>query len=231
MPDDEFYYTVITGDIVGFTGLPPDRRFSAHRVIADSLQDLNYRYSLWPKGSTGYAMFRGDSFQCIITNTLEAMRVVMILISDLLRRKERLEFRIGMGVGTVEFLHNENVTLSIGEAFTNSGKAFDGLYSYQRLAIVTPWQRVDDMLRASIESLDYIISKWTPQQAEAIYHFLLGRKQVETSRILNITQSAVNQRLQNAGHYAVRGILDFYRHVMLDISPGPFNVFYKDKDL
>ncbi|HMB46255.1 MAG TPA: hypothetical protein VKL21_10575, partial [Candidatus Methanoperedens sp.] len=100
----------------------------------------------------------------------------------------------------------------------------------------TPWAEINEELRTECALLDALIQRWTKEQAEAILyqiqrpkfnvfpsiaqedleHSKQGLTQVETAKILNISQSAVFQRLKIAGYWAVQVFLEHFKMIIQD---------------
>lgn len=208
------YSSVINGDIVNSSVIVNSGRSlrSCTDRIAETLGNINYDYNIWPKGQNCCSFFRGDSFQFLIEQADETLHIVLIFLSKMLsQREQRINLRLGIGIGSVDYIDRNDVTFSHGTAFLNSGKAFDSMHRWQRLVIYTPWEEKTNVLQAFCAALDHIILKWSPEQAEAVYHYLIDEKQIDIAESLGITQSAVHQRLSGAGHYAVRETINCSR--------------------
>ena len=88
-----------------------------------------------------------------------------------------------------------------------SGQALDGLKSYQRLIVKTPWPALNEKWKVISLLLDAIMQKWTEEQAEAVFYWLKADNQKEIAEKLEIKQPAVHQRLQLSGHFAIKEVL------------------------
>jgi hypothetical protein len=205
-------YGVLTGDLVGSKTLERDRPPVLNVLkrafkAALSFEQAPGEFTLFSR------IFRGDSFQAVVSDAANTLRVALFLRARLLMVNLPVgqpDARIGVGIGTIESLNKARIEESDGEAFRYSGRALDGLRGYRRLSLLSPWARWNEQLEPLASSLDAIILRWTPEQAEAISYMLQGRKQREIARRLGVKQPAVQQRLLKAGHFAVSDCLSFF---------------------
>jgi hypothetical protein len=176
--------------------------------------------------------YRGDSFQCALSEPKHALWTAMYLRAELIklrRRDIRVDIRIGLGLGTFSTWNEQDISASDGEAFQLSGKALDSLKSakekYRRLRIYTPWPDADVFFSILASSLDAVSQRWTLEQSEAISLSLINKTQDEISRELKVRQPAVQMRLQAAGFYAVREALEYFGRTIDGriIKPGVYN--------
>ena len=119
------------------------------------------------------------------------------------KNRKTVDLRLGMGVGTIHNLNERKIEESDGEAFQNSGSAFEKIKSYRRLSLITPWKEINNGWRPSLALIDALMQRWSLEQAEAVYGWLQGKTQKEISSELRIRQPAVSQRLGLAGHFAL----------------------------
>jgi predicted transcriptional regulator len=62
--------------------------------------------------------------------------------------------------------------------------------------------------------MDILIHDWSDEQAEAMFLNLTGKKQMEISQLLGISQPAVNRRLK-AGHFdTVRKFINRFEQLL-----------------
>ncbi len=78
---------------------------------------------------------------------------------------------------------------------------------------------INQHLNVLAASLDAIMQRWSIEQAEAISLWLLGNTQESIANTLGIKQPAVHQRLQLAGHFAIREILDYFTWLTKKYKP------------
>jgi len=70
----------------------------------------------------------------------------------------------------------------------------------QRLAILTTEKELNEEFLLSCSFMDIMIHDWSDEQAEALFLNLTGKNQMEISKMLGISQPAVNRRLK-AAHF------------------------------
>jgi len=210
---------VLTGDLVKSTLFRSKRAeiLERFRHILDSARQF-------VKDKDEFIVFsdiyRGDSFQGIVSRPSISLKVALYIRSELLKiiiGKEQADARIAIGFGTVDSLNKERVEESDGEAFRCSGEALDGIKTYRRMSITSTWEEKNRHFRLLASFLDALIQRWSVEQAEAVSLWLQGNTQQSISKRLGISQPAVQQRLQNAGHFAVQEALEYFEGLMQKI--------------
>jgi hypothetical protein len=107
------------------------------------------------------------------------------------------------------------VVTSDGTAFQVSGLNLDAITKSGELIIIAGAD--DDFTsewQVHSEALNYIIGRWSPPQAEAMYLQLQDHTQQTIARKLKIKQPSVHQRLQGAGWPVVQKILNRFESVI-----------------
>ncbi|NJD76255.1 MAG: hypothetical protein FIB08_04060 [Candidatus Methanoperedens sp.] len=209
-------YAVITGDIVGSSRFKIGRqREEVLLILKDSFQKIGLTDII----ASPFAIYRGDSFQGVISKPEEALRASIILRANLLSRFRgkgvRLDARIAIGLGTIDYLPKKQVGEGDGEAFRNSGMELDTMKKEElKLIIKTPWQNINDELRTECVLFDALVQRWTKEQAEAIVYHIQGLKQEEIAAVLGISQPAVFQRLKSASYRAVQVFLERFKTII-----------------
>ncbi len=207
-------YAVLTGDLVDYSKLEDSERVDYVNCLREILNNLNEKNII-------FEIFRGDSFQAVLPSSRVALTVALIIRSYIVSRKLsskkkiRPDVRIAIGVGTIDNYNEKNISSSDGEAFRNSGPELDRMdKKRQRVVIKTNWTEVNGELKTECFLLDAITMRWTANQAEAVYYTLSGKNQVETAKILNITQGNVSSKLNSANFDAVRVMIDRYKELV-----------------
>ena len=178
-------YAVLTGDVVGFS----DSLYSYKKIDRDYdfIEILHHKLTkvvnlITQEIQFPLEAFRGDSFQLVLTNPLDALSVALALRAALISgypfkgfkeiKPKRLQLRIAIGLGTIEYL-SSSASKSDGEAFRKSGPFLDSMKGKEaRLSIITPWKSVNDEFDVETALIDTIMNKWTSAQSEAMmYHF------------------------------------------------------------
>ncbi len=207
---------VISGDVVKSS----KRELSRDAILARLNRALaDTRGFLQKRNCSFYAsdIYRGDSFQCALTEASYALWAAIFIRTELIDLRQdgiRADVRLGVGLGSASSWNEKNITSSDGEAFRLSGRALDELKSgkekYRRLRILTPWENDNLAFQALSANLDAIMQSWTFEQAAAMSLFLRAINQAGASRILEVKQPAVQNRLRKAGHFAVKEALEYF---------------------
>jgi len=208
-------FLVLTGDISGFTKVPPDKR----EKLLRSLRDL---ITSWASPAEAQ-IFRGDSFQMLFSEPREALqRSIQIrcwLKSNPLSDNAALDARIAIGIGEVTY-RGKTVLDSDGEAFHLSGRAFDSLADNEHLRIVTADRQLNEQLDVICRLMDIITAGWTRSQAEVIFMTLETKTQQQIAAELTIAQSAVSNRLRLAKWTEVEKAVNYISGVLGQASCG-----------
>ncbi|MBN1292325.1 MAG: hypothetical protein JXB48_10845 [Candidatus Latescibacteria bacterium] len=220
------FFAVITGDLVKSKRLPNQNTvlsalnsaFNSVQLFLECKQNSNILCA-------PFQIFRGDSFQGVISNPELALHVLIILRASLRcirhtqRRKNSIDVRLALGIGTVNYLPDKKVSEGDGDAFRRSGTLLDTLKKKPVfLAVDTPWPDINKELDVECALLDAIIYKWSAHQAEAILGYLRGLTQAEIGNNLGITQAALSLRLRDAGSKAIEICCNRYQNIIRDVS-------------
>src|SRR5688500_15183352 len=112
--------TVITGDVIGSSELPPPSRKKLQRLLDTFFKDATHQ---WP--DLNIQQYRGDSLQALLTTHRQmALRLGLSLQSFLI--KEEFAVRLAIGVGDISYKSKDVIT-SDGTAFQASGPLLDEL--------------------------------------------------------------------------------------------------------
>ena len=223
---------VITGDLVKSRKIKEEDIEPVLNSLKNTFSEIN-KNVLNNKGS--FEIYRGDSFQCLIPYPEKAL-LIAIIIRAQLRTYEPTTFsnkqitkpifyaysdaRIAIGLGTTSY-NAIRIVESQGEAFNNSGFAFDTLKKEnERLTISTPWHEMNEELKVESKLADAIISRWTASTSEAIYHYLLYNKtQQELAHQLNISQPGVHNRLVKYGYIdSIQAFINRYEQLIAKVN-------------
>lgn len=223
--------SVITGDLVKSRKIKDADIANVINSLKDTFNEINHQLL---NGKGAFEIFRGDSFQGLIPKPDQALLVAIILRAHLRtyepsgvmtgRNKpgKPLLFaysdaRIAIGIGTVSY-NADRITESQGEAFQNSGIAFEAISKENKcLVILTPWEKINSELEVEFQLADALISRWTASTAEAIYHHLLyGKNQKELAAQLKISQPGVHNRLVKYGNInSIHAFINRYHDLII----------------
>ncbi len=191
--------SIITGDIIN----------SRKTTTQNWLVPLKKIFS---KLNTG-EIFRGDSFQ-VEVNNIEETFLIALIIKSTIKINKSVDVRMAIGIGNKEY-DAGNIKESSGEAYINSGKAFDSLKK-QTLTIKSPWKELDEELNLALELGLLTMDNWTPNSAEFVKTSLnhLDATQKQLSEILQISQSSVSERRKRSGLNEILKLEKRYRKLV-----------------
>ena len=201
---------VITGDIVASS---KRNREDLLQHLKEILAEIN---ALQPTLDLPFEIYRGDSFQGMVLNPEETLRYALLIRTNLKKKAASggRDARIAIGIGKVDYIA-KSISESDGEAFRNSGPVLDNLKQENiGLKIKTPWTQINREFDVSLLLADAIIKRWTVAQVEVISETLMGKKQREIAEKLNISQSAVNQRLKAGSWNAISELVNRFNTII-----------------
>ncbi len=185
---------ILTGDIVDSTKMHVEERNSMLRML-QSLPEL-----LSPVTAIDLEIFRGDSFQIRVVNTIDSLKVALAIRAHIrsfkfAEYKRQWDARISIGIGTVDY-ENGTLAMSDGEAYRASGRGLDAIGKC-RLIVETPWEEVNKELRVSTAFADDIVSGWTQSQSRVMFQSLITDiSHAEIGCLLGITRQMVDKALR-----------------------------------
>lgn len=218
-------YGIITGDIVSSQSIMPGIRQKLFEDINLFLKEIKKKWI------NSYETFRGDSLQCDAKLPELSLRVALIIRAFLksyvseqeqesMVKEDRptkgyfstgFDIRLAVGIGEIDFIKKNKITSSDGHAFRLSGEALDELKQQgNRLTVKTYKDDFNEQMEAPILLLDALLQKWTQNGAEIVLHLLQNKKEEEIAALLNISQSAVNQRKKNAQWFAIEKLIQYF---------------------
>src|SRR5690554_4601993 len=145
---------VITGDLVSSQKKKPE-------IWMPVLEDALQKYSASP---SSWEIFRGDSFQCEVT--IDNMFQAVIYLRASLKTIAGIDVRTAVGVGKITY-QGASITKSNGEAFINSGEAFEKLKKKKTL-VKTPWKELDEQINLIFDLLELILENWNTNTSKTV---------------------------------------------------------------
>jgi hypothetical protein len=191
---------VITGDIINSRNLPDDWI----HTLKSALESLVGKKIKWE-------IFRGDSFQ-IELNVQNAL-LNAIYIKACIKTIKKADVRMGIGIGE-KTIYSEKVTEANGEAFINSGIAFDTLkVSKANMAFKTPWAKFDEDFNLSLRLALIAMDSWGQISAEMVRYAIENQntKQDKIAKISGRSQSSVSEALKRAHFTEIMELENKYR--------------------
>ncbi len=214
----------MTGDIVNFSKFAIKDRSDILMVLKSSFETIN---KIFPDAVFApFEIYRGDSFQGVLSRPEIALTAAILIRASLRqgveakKRSKSLDARISIGIGTIDFLPNGRGTEGDGDAFRLSGPVLDEMKGEQRLLIRTLQDRINEELDVECALLDWLINRWSSEQAQSILCQFKGLTQERSAKELGISQPAFSLRLQSAGGSVIEKFIKRYEQLISEmISP------------
>ncbi len=207
------YYAVLTGDIIKSSLLPPAQLESTRASLIRAVNAVRRWQPGLIKGKAEF--FRGDAWQLLLTDPALALRVGIFLRASLLA-KGLADSRVAIGLGEVQAISHERVSLSTGQAFILSGKALDRMTLYSNMTIEIPKSNgpLSDWLPVVGHLCDSLIGQWTTRQAELVQAAVNPREpdseKIGQSVKPAISKQAVAKGLSGANWYVIREVVRLF---------------------
>jgi hypothetical protein len=214
MPENK-NYAVVTGDIIDSSSIEGKDQLNNELKKSFKLIEKKFKSKTF---TPSFNIFRGDSFQGVLANPENALRVGLLIRTTLKKSRDgdenlNWDTRISIGVGKVDYLP-ENISEGDGAAYRNSGPVLDKLKGNFKLAITTPSDTINQELETSCALADAVMNKWTPAQAEIVYRLLQNTTQKEIGEALDISEAAVHYRVKAAGWFAIKKFLQRFESLI-----------------
>jgi hypothetical protein len=209
-------YAVISGEIADSRKIGRDHLGSIPDIIRSCFGEVNQK--LDEKERLVFEIIRMDEFLCLTTVPKSALQSILML-AGIFRHKAqhelqiRSELRLSVGIGPIELFQNE-LRESDGTAIRFADAGLRSMRRNQRLLITTSHEEINNEFQVACTFMDILVHDWSNDQAEAVFHHLSGKNQVEISEELGISQPAVNRRLKAAHMEAIENFVHRYQSLM-----------------
>lgn len=207
------YYAVLTGDIIKSSRLPSTQLELVRSSLITAVNAVRRWKPGLVKGKPEF--FRGDAWQLLLTEPGMALRVGIFLRASLLAQG-LADSRVAIGLGEVEEIAYERVSLSTGQAFALSGKALDRMTRYSNMTIEVPMSvgPLSDWLPVAGHLCDALIGQWTTRQAELV-RAAVNPKEPDSEKIgqslrPDVSKQAVAKGLSGANWYVIREVVRLF---------------------
>ena len=213
----------ISADIVSSTSLSVEELMLLQSEIRRFLDELAEK----SQGNNWGRLFKGDSVEIFLSNPNEALRVALLLKTLVKKtfswgketnvRRElfrKYGIRLAIGIGEMRIVDQKQDILD-GEAIYNSGRLLEKA-TKEKLSIkrsiffACPNPLLTEYMDVMVGLLDALLRNATSRQNEIFYYRLSGKSEKEIAEMLNIKQSAVNQRSNSAGWKAVESAINYF---------------------
>lgn len=199
-------YAVLTGDIVGSSKLAKAVRQTLPAVIKRAAKETRKAFpDILP---LDVEVFRGDSWQLLISDPVQSLRVGLFMRACLrsgTARGRGLDTRVSIGIGAIDFVPASKVSEGDGAAYRASGQGLEGLPSGRFMNLSIAETENLNGLDALVGLVDALVQGWTGKQALAAAGALRGWTQEKTVSVWpeKITQPAITKHLAAARWLAV----------------------------
>lgn len=217
---------VITADLVQSSKMTDTQKRQLYSLIYDMLKQIDNDYTAKSE------MFRGDSFQCLLKFPRYSLRVALLLrtyirslnpieLGSIQKPSGNRQFvfpvwmfdvRLAIGIGSVSF-DTGKVRTSDGTAYQLSGRQLDDLKNSKYRFSIKSDDAFSNELSIESKLIDTIISRTSSLQCEVIFLKLQGYNETEIGKMLDINQSAVNQRSTSGSWHAINDVVSYFENL------------------
>jgi len=165
-------YAALTGDIIDSTKLSNSEIHTTWETIKVVVEDFSIIHADTFEG--GVDFYRGDSWQLLLRKPKYALRLAL-LIRARIRAEVNIDTRISIGMGLVNEINENRISMSQGEAFVLSGHSLDDISGYFAFTGELP-KRAGDLRKwfpVMLFLCSEIVESWTRRQAEIVSKALL----------------------------------------------------------
>ncbi len=204
-------YAVLTTDIVHSTQL----NATNYAAVMTALEKLLKSHEL--KYGCKFEIFRGDSFQVLYPNIIDAMKSTLSI---------RLFMQSGIDCTAVKLTQSfatgsidkasTKLSNSLGEAFILSGRALDKSSRGDLIVQITSTAGVNDLTISTL-FLRHLLDGLTEKQAEVLYYYIDFDfpEQQSIADHMNMTRQNISAHLKRSGAELVKAYLLGYRKICL----------------
>ncbi len=199
---------VLTGDIVNSTKLTSVKEKALVKLLEQLLKPYKYEF------------YRGDSFQVLIKEAGNSLRIALLCRTAAIGLTENNEadVKISIGLGEVEE-RIKTLGSAKGEAFILSGRAFDALEKTDSRLVISTVNTVANLsFEILTDYIDSIYSRMTPKQAKVIFELLKGGLQQDVVKRLKKSKSTISQHVNSGRWTEIEKILKQFGLLVKAIS-------------
>ena len=194
----------ISADIVRSTSLQTEDLIILRNRLRELLDDFEKDYpGFWAR------IVRGDSIECVVPEYRYALRIAILIKMfvkiqagelDCHELLQRHGIRFSIAVADISYA-DKGEDLINGPAIYLSGRNLDAISRKDlstAMEIEAAPRSINDIMDSYVALLSNLVDSYSMKQAEVVFYKLLGYKEVDISKRLNIYQSAVNMRSTSA---------------------------------
>lgn len=202
---------VLTGDLVGSSKMSTRDLVE----IRESLQDAVSR--IIGSSEAKLDMFRGDSWQLLVEDPGKSLRVALYVRASF-KARFQADTSVSIGIGSIEKLEENDLSLSLGDAFSRSGRALDRLYKpkirkhLMALSTSEESRNLPSWPELVVRMCDALVKSWTQPQAEVVSYSLLRLTQEQVAQKLREkkSQQAVGRMLGRANWPVLEEVVEVF---------------------
>lgn len=202
---------VLTGDVVKSTRLTTKELSDTRERVLAAIDEISH----WADGLIvgKPEFFRGDSWQVLLGDPRYFLRASIFIRAYLRRFNKEWDTRIAIGLGTVDKVEDDRISLSSGSAFINSGKQLDAMSSSLGFSVRHAFLDKENL--GWIEPLAALcaasVNHWSERQATMICHMLplASPTQTDLAAELQITKQAVSKALHTGDFDSVMAAIEW----------------------
>lgn len=196
--------SILTGDIINSRNI--DTKIWMP-LLKKALNSIGKTPKTWE-------IYRGDSFQVEIEKVENAL-LFAYKLKAIFKNIKNLDVRIAIGIG-VKNNSYKNITEGSGEAFINSGKAFDILLKKQNIAFISPWENFNKTINVALALALLTMDNWTVNSAVFADKYLHNTNvtQKKIAKELQISESNASERKKRAGLDEMLQLENLYRELI-----------------
>lgn len=215
----EKIYAVLTGDFIKSSIFSLSEIDASMTELNSTVRNFKEQYQNVIVGEP--SIFRGDSWQVLVSKPSLALRLVFQIRANL-RSKKFADTRVSIGIGSVTKINNENISMSQGQAFKLSGHGLDEMSSNYDLDGHLPSSHLEFEVwfRLTMFFCSEIVRAWTRRQSEIVGLALVNKDQThkELSKLLfpAIKQQTVSNSLKGANWNVINECLKVFEKTNWD---------------
>jgi len=211
--DRKKLYAVISGDIVASSSLAPRHRERLHTVMKEASKEIRcvFKRSV----PMDVDIFGGDSWQMLIADPGRSLRIGLFYRAYIKAHMEtsKLDTRMVIAIGKVNFVPGRRVSEGDGEAFRASGSLLEEMTKSHHMLFSYPKHKESENLDMIIRLLDAIVRRrWTEKRSLAMLGALQGWSQEKIAELWSppIKQPSIVDHLRGADWEIVEEALSFF---------------------
>ena len=210
--DNNKIYGVLTGDIIESGSIQKQEDLTVPEMLTKVANQAKEKF---PQTILyNISIFRGDSWQIVLQKPSQALRLALFIRAALISFSTdlRIDTRIGIGIGKVDYIPEKNLTAGNGEAFLLSGEALEEIGSNRFMHLRYFNTQKQAFLNIILGLIDTISTNWSSKQALAVKGALQGLKQKEIAELWDpsISQQTVTRHLRRAGWENLEQTIQFF---------------------